>query len=41
MLEDGAVFKGTSLGAQGATIGEVVFNTARTGYTKINSAFQN
>ena len=34
-LEDGTVFQGTSLGAQGTTIGEVVFNTAMTGYQEI------
>ena len=34
-LEDGSVFKGTSIGADGATVGEVVFNTAMTGYQEI------
>jgi len=34
-LEDGSVFSGTSVGADGATVGEVVFNTAMTGYQEI------
>ncbi|MEJ2297935.1 MAG: glutamine-hydrolyzing carbamoyl-phosphate synthase small subunit [Woeseiaceae bacterium] len=34
-LEDGTVFHGTSIGADGQTIGEVVFNTAMTGYQEI------
>ena len=34
-LEDGTVFHGTSIGADGKTIGEVVFNTAMTGYQEI------
>ncbi len=34
-LADGTVFIGQSIGAQGATIGEVVFNTAMTGYQEI------
>ena len=34
-LEDGSVFNGTSIGADGATVGEVVFNTAMTGYQEI------
>ncbi|MBT8087089.1 MAG: glutamine-hydrolyzing carbamoyl-phosphate synthase small subunit [Gammaproteobacteria bacterium] len=34
-LEDGTVFFGTSIGAAGQTIGEVVFNTAMTGYQEI------
>ena len=34
-LEDGTVFQGTSVGADGQTIGEVVFNTAMTGYQEI------
>ena len=34
-LQDGTVFHGTSVGADGKTIGEVVFNTAMTGYQKI------
>jgi len=32
VLEDGAVFEGTSFGAPGAVTGEVVFTTAMTGY---------
>lgn len=31
-LADGTVFVGNSIGAQGTTVGEVVFNTAITGY---------
>ena len=34
-LADGTVFKGTSIGAVGTTVGEVVFNTALTGYQEI------
>jgi len=34
-LEDGTVFHGVSIGAPGRTIGEVVFNTAMTGYQEI------
>ena len=34
-LEDGTVFHGISVGAEGTTIGEVVFNTAMTGYQEI------
>ncbi len=34
-LADGTVFKGTSIGATGSTVGEVVFNTALTGYQEI------
>jgi carbamoyl-phosphate synthase small subunit len=34
-LEDGTVFHGTSVGDDGNTIGEVVFNTAMTGYQEI------
>ncbi|MGI9307645.1 MAG: glutamine-hydrolyzing carbamoyl-phosphate synthase small subunit [Gammaproteobacteria bacterium] len=34
-LEDGTVFRGVSVGAEGRTIGEVVFNTAMTGYQEI------
>ena len=34
-LEDGTVFDGISVGAEGRTIGEVVFNTAMTGYQEI------
>ena len=34
-LEDGTVFKGVSIGAPGNTSGEVVFNTAMTGYQEI------
>ena len=34
-LEDGTVFRGISIGAEGSTIGEVVFNTSMTGYQEI------
>ncbi|MEO5830411.1 MAG: glutamine-hydrolyzing carbamoyl-phosphate synthase small subunit [Rhodanobacter sp.] len=34
-LEDGSVFHGHAVGATGETIGEVVFNTAMTGYQEI------
>lgn len=34
-LEDGTVFHGRSIGAKGNTTGEVVFNTATTGYQEI------
>ncbi len=36
-LEDGTVFRGRSIGAAGETVGEVVFNTAMTGYQEIVS----
>ena len=35
VLEDGTVFRGTSIGATGVTVGEVVFNTSMTGYQEI------
>ena len=35
VLEDGSVFRGTSIGAEGTSTGEVVFNTAMTGYQEI------
>lgn len=34
-LEDGTIFRGVSVGYEGKTIGEVVFNTAMTGYQEI------
>ena len=34
-LADGTVFQGTSIGAAGRTVGEVVFNTSITGYQEI------
>ena len=34
-LADGTVFKGQSIGAEGVTSGEVVFNTAMSGYQEI------
>lgn len=35
VLEDGTVFEGLSVGAPGLSVGEVVFNTAITGYQEI------
>ncbi len=35
VLKDGTVFRGTSIGAYGLTVGEVVFNTSMTGYQEI------
>lgn len=35
VLEDGSVFRGRSIGVDGQTVGEVVFNTAMTGYQEI------
>jgi len=37
VLEDGTVFSGASIGADGCSVGEVVFNTAMTGYQEILS----
>ncbi len=34
-LEDGSLFRGVAVGAVGQTVGEVVFNTAMTGYQEI------
>ena len=34
-LEDGTIFQGISIGSDGVTVGEVVFNTAMTGYQEI------
>ena len=34
-LEDGTIFEGVSVGAPGLSVGEVVFNTAMTGYQEI------
>ena len=34
-LEDGTVFQGESVGADGCSVGEVVFNTAMSGYQEI------
>ena len=36
-LEDGTIFRGTSIGAAGSSVGEVVFNTSITGYQEIIS----
>src|SRR5574341_394483 len=35
VLADGTVFRGRAIGARGAAVGEVVFNTAMTGYQEI------
>jgi carbamoyl-phosphate synthase small subunit len=35
VLADGTIFRGRSIGAPGSTLGEVVFNTAMTGYQEI------
>lgn len=35
VLADGSVFRGTAIGADGESVGEVVFNTAMTGYQEI------
>ncbi|WP_295882000.1 glutamine-hydrolyzing carbamoyl-phosphate synthase small subunit [uncultured Thiohalocapsa sp.] len=35
VLEDGSIFRGVSTGAAGEAVGEVVFNTAMTGYQEI------
>jgi len=37
LLEDGSVFHGVSIGADGCSVGEVVFNTSLTGYQEILS----
>ena len=35
ILEDGSLFRGASVGASGCAVGEVVFNTAMSGYQEI------
>ncbi|WED26208.1 glutamine-hydrolyzing carbamoyl-phosphate synthase small subunit [Vibrio sp. DW001] len=35
VLEDGTIFNGVSIGAEGSAVGEVVFNTSMTGYQEI------
>ncbi|NLS12286.1 glutamine-hydrolyzing carbamoyl-phosphate synthase small subunit [Vibrio sp. SM6] len=35
VLEDGTVFRGVAIGADGISVGEVVFNTSMTGYQEI------
>jgi len=35
VLADGTVFRGIAIGASGSSVGEVVFNTAMTGYQEI------
>ena len=34
-LADGTIFEGRALGYEGETVGEVVFNTAMTGYQEV------
>jgi len=34
-LADGTIFRGISIGAEGVSTGEAVFNTAMTGYQEI------
>ena len=34
-LEDGSIFKGIGIGAEGSSTGEVVFNTSMMGYQEI------
>ena len=34
-LADGSIFRGEAIGTDGQTVGEVVFNTAMTGYQEI------
>ncbi|MDA0687668.1 MAG: carbamoyl-phosphate synthase small subunit, partial [Proteobacteria bacterium] len=34
-LEDGSLFRGIAIGAEGSASGEVVFNTSMTGYQEI------
>jgi carbamoyl-phosphate synthase small subunit len=35
VLQDGTIFKGRSIGAEGSSSGEVVFNTSMTGYQEV------
>ncbi len=35
LLSDGSIYRGRALGAEGVTVGEVVFNTGMTGYQEI------
>lgn len=35
VLEDGTIFRGSAIGAEGISVGEVVFNTSMTGYQEI------
>lgn len=37
LLEDGTIFNGVSIGIEGSSVGEVVFNTSLTGYQEILS----
>ncbi|TDI80698.1 MAG: carbamoyl-phosphate synthase small subunit, partial [Betaproteobacteria bacterium] len=35
VLADGTIFRGISIGAEGVSTGETIFNTAMTGYQEI------
>lgn len=35
VLEDGSIFRGVAIGADGSSVGEVVFNTAMSGYQEV------
>lgn len=35
ILEDGTVYEGTSIGAEGSVVSEIVFNTSMTGYLEV------
>ena len=35
ILQDGTRFEGVSMGAEGSSVGEVVFNTGMTGYQEV------
>ena len=35
VLADGTIFEGSSFGAEGEAIGEVVFNTSMSGYQEV------
>ena len=37
LLEDGRSFSGEGFGARGTHVGEVVFNTAMTGYQEVSA----
>jgi len=41
VLEDGSVFEGNAFACGGETMGEVVFNTAMTGYQEVITATRN
>ena len=39
-LADGSVFRGSAIGATGSRCGELVFNTAMTGYQEILTEYR-